>query len=226
MKKTAYLLFLSVLGFNVATAQDIGIYYGTNTNFLKSNLNVESSVVVDGVLTETKKDFISDWGSEFGVTYRTELSHAFSLEYALGVQKLVTSMKETTTIETERTTTSFDYDQSYVILRPTLHYWLNDNWSFTGNTTLRMGTGGTFYKYDETYGLNIKGENRVFDMNHLDLGIGVNYEMDFGLGLYLNYQKPIVNFNGDPVEDYLPQSTISFGLSFRIDKKILDKYSK
>lgn len=226
MKKTAYLLFLSILGFNVATAQDIGIYYGTNTNFLKSNLDVKFSGTEGGVPFETVRDYKTDWGTEFGLTYRTEVSHAISMEYALGFQKIVTVVQEATSIGVNKTVSSVEYDQSYAVLRPTLHYWVNDNWSFTGNATLRMGTGGTFHRYDETYNVYELGNNRVFDMNHLDLGIGVNYEMDFGLGAFMTFQKPLVNFNGKPQEDYLPQSTLSFGVSYRIDKKVLNKYSK
>ena len=226
MKKTAYLLFLSILGFNVATAQDIGIYYGTNTNFLKSNLDVQFSGTEGGVPFTLDREYKSDWGRELGITCRTELSHAISLEYALGFQKLVTVVEETKTLVPDKTTESFEFRQSYVVLRPTLHYWVNDNWSFTGNATVRMGTGGTFHRYDATKGVYEEGSSRVFEMNHLDLGIGVNYEMDFGLGVFMTYQKPLINFNGDPIEDYQPQSTIAFGLSFRMDKKVLDRYAK
>ncbi|MGB0868229.1 MAG: hypothetical protein ACPGSD_01415 [Flavobacteriales bacterium] len=232
MKKTVFLFFLSFIGLNFAQAQKIGIYYGSNTNFISNDIDIVFNEVspTSGLPVEKDRKYKSDWGREYGLTYRTDVSHAFSLEYNLGYQKLVTVLQETITEGSERKTNSYDFDQSYIILRPTLHFWLNDNWSFTGNATLRMGLGGNFHQYTAPVGgekgVFTAGENNVFDENHLDMGIGINYEMDMGLGLYLNYQKPLLNFNSSPVDDYRPLSTVAFGISFRIDKEKLEKFGK
>lgn len=210
----------------MSQAQDLGIYYGSNTNFLSNNIDITFKDQVQTTGEVISREYKTDWGKEFGITYRTDLSHAFSLEYVLGYQKSVTVVEQITTKDLERNTESFYFRQHYAILRPTLHYWVNDNWSFTGNTTLRMGIGGTYHEYDVQKNLFIEGKNRVFDENHLDIGIGVNYEMDMGIGAFLTYQKAILNFNGAPVEDYRPLSTLAFGLSYRIDKKKLEKFGK
>lgn len=232
MKKTVFLFFLSFIGLNIAQAQKIGVYYGSNVNFISDEINIvfNETSTVSGLPVTKDREYKTGWGREYGLTYRTDLSHAVSLEYNLGYQKLVTVLKETITEGSERKTNSYDFEQSYLVLRPTLHYWLNDKWSFTGNTTLRMGMGGKFHQYTAPVagqnGVFTSGESDIFAENHLDLGFGVNYEMDMGLGVYLNYQKPVVNFNSTPVDDYRPLSTVTFGISFRIEKEKLQKFGK
>ena len=236
MKKTAYLLFLSILGFNVATAQDIGIFYGMNTNILHSGADRTSPAVVgNNIIIEKEFDYVSKLGSEIGLTYRTELNHSWSLEHAVSYLVLNTSIQETTTstpvpdVNNASTVTviEHDFEQKSLVYKPRLHYWINDNWTFMMGASLRLALEGSYYRYmDPPINTYVYGVYDAFEFNHINANGGVNYESDYGFGAFIEYQLPVVNINGVPTEYYDPRGTFTFGINFRFDKDKLNKFSK
>ncbi len=235
MKKTAYLLFLSVLGFNVATAQDIGVFFGFNTNIIHSGADRTSPAVTgNNVIIEKEYDYVSKLGTEVGLTYRSELSHAWSLEHAVSYLVLNTSIQETTRTtpvpdvnnSSTLTVAELDFDQKSFVYKPRLHYWINDNWTFMMGASLRLSLEGSYYKYDEPTDTYVYGIYDAFEFNHINGNTGVNYESDYGIGGFVEYQIPLINMNGIPTEYYNPRGTLTFGLSYRFDKKSLNKYAK
>jgi len=235
MKKTAYLLFLSLLGFNVATAQDIGIFLGTNTNMIHSGADRTSPAITgNNVIIQKDFDYVSKLGSEFGLTYRSELNHSWSLEHAISYLVLKTSIQETTTTtpvpdanqSSTVTVEEHDFEQNSLVYKPRLHYWINDNWTFMMGASLRLALSGSYYKYHEPSDKYIYGIYDAFEYNHINANGGVNYESDFGIGAFVEYQLPLININGVPTEYYDPQGTLTFGINFRFSKDKLSKYSK
>lgn len=235
MKKTAYLLFLSLLGFNVATAQDLGVFYGFNTNMIHSGADrVSPAVTGNNIIIQKEYDYVSKLGTEVGLTYRTELNHSWSLEHVASYLVLNTSIQETTTStpvpdanhSSTITVVERDFEQKSLVYKPRLHYWINDNWTFMMGASVRLALSGSYYKYNEPTDSYIYGIYDAFEFNHINANGGVNYESDYGIGVFAEYQLPVININGVPTEYYDPKGTLTFGISYRFDKDKLNKYSK
>ncbi|MGB0427959.1 MAG: hypothetical protein ACPGEC_03420 [Flavobacteriales bacterium] len=217
-------LFLSGIALQ---AQEIGIYYGKNNVLMSQEADNRISTTNSSGAPETiVTDYSSSWGYELGMTYRHNLSHAFSAEYAFGYQSIRPDVDVTRILSNSSITKTERNTLNYLNIKPTLQYWLNDNWTISGGLNLRLGMGGSYTLlnvYDEVF---LKSEPKPFALNHLDAQFGINYKLINGLSLYSNFQLPMVNFNGAPKEYFYPTGIITFGAMFRIERDKLSSYSK
>ncbi|MCT4665401.1 MAG: PorT family protein [Flavobacteriales bacterium] len=223
MKKIILSLF-ALVTFG-AQAQEIGAYLGTNFNLYGFETDF---INFQGVEFTTKPRL----GFDAGVLYRKDLSHFWSFEQQIGIQSTSTGINERNNPnQVDFYEKELDIHETYFRISPMVQYHFNNRWAFTFGANVRLSIyGNTFQVTNSTLLTESKHFKalviNLFEQNYFDGLFGVQYESPIGLGVYANYQLPMIRFQESTSLNYQSKGTISLGLNYRIATEKLSPYKR